>query len=70
MSWYLGSMDYFVSYISRLDTSFNWWSGFLGSGVYSPNISGTYNGGTEPYKAILGVGVPLHILHKPYILLI
>ena len=33
--WYLGSMDYFVSYISRLDTSFTSGSGFLGSGVYS-----------------------------------
>jgi len=33
----------------------------------SPRISGTYNGGTEPYKAILGLGFPLH---KPYIQLI
>ena len=35
--------------------------------VSSPNFSGASNGGTEPYKAILGVGFPLH---KPYILLI
>ncbi len=35
--------------------------------LISPRISGTYNGGTEPYKAILGVGFPLH---KPYIQLI
>ena len=33
----------------------------------SPRISGTSNGGTDPYKAIFGVGVPLH---KPYIQLI
>ena len=30
----------------------------------SPKVSGTYNAGTEPYKAILGLGFPLH---KPYI---
>ena len=30
----------------------------------SPTISGTLNGGTVPYKAVLGVGFPLH---KPYI---
>ena len=30
----------------------------------SPRISGTQNGGTEPYKAILGMGFPSH---KPYI---
>ena len=35
--------------------------------IWSPRISGTYNGGTEPYKAILGVGFPLQ---KPYIQLI
>jgi len=32
----------------------------------SPGVSGTQNGGTEPYKsykAILGIGFPLH---KPY----
>ena len=28
--------------------------------VHSPKVSGTQNGGTEPYKAILGVGFPLH----------
>ena len=28
-----------------------------------PRISGTQNGGTEAYKAVLGVGFPLH---KPY----
>ena len=33
----------------------------------SPRISGASNGGTEPYKAILEVGFPLH---KPYIQLI
>ena len=40
------------------------------SGAKSPRISGTLNGGTEPYKAILsilGMGFPLH---KPYIQLI
>ena len=40
------------------------------SGAKSPRISGTLNGGTEPYKiykailSILGMGFPLH---KPYI---
>ena len=29
----------------------------------SPGVSGTWNGGTKPYKAILGMGFPLH---KPY----
>ena len=29
----------------------------------SPKVSGTQNGGTEPYNAILGLGFPLH---KPY----
>ena len=29
----------------------------------SPKVSGTKNAGTEPCKAILGVGFPLH---KPY----
>ncbi len=33
----------------------------------SLRISGTQNGGTEPYKAIWGAGFPLH---KPYIQLI
>ena len=32
--------------------------------LISPKVSGTEHGGTEPYKAILGVGFPLH---KPYI---
>ena len=31
--------------------------------LLSPKVSGTQNGGTEPYKAILGVSFPLH---KPY----
>ena len=34
---------------------------------YSPGVSGTQNGGTEPSKAIFGMGFPLH---KPYIQLI
>ena len=33
----------------------------------SPKVSGTQNGGAESYKAILGMGFPLH---KPYIQLI
>ena len=36
-------------------------------GVWPPGVSGTKNGGTEPYKAILGMGFPLQ---KPYIQLI
>ena len=28
--------------------------------VWSPKVSGTKNAGTEPYKAMLGVGFPLH----------
>ena len=36
-------------------------------GGKSPRVSGTQNGGTGPYKAILGVGFPLH---KPYIQLV
>ena len=32
--------------------------------AYSSKILGTKNGGTVPYKAILGVGFPLH---NPYI---
>ena len=35
--------------------------------LWSTKDSGTYNRGTEPYKAILGVGFPLH---NPYIQLI
>ena len=35
--------------------------------LFSPRILGTQNGGTEPYKAVLGMGFPLH---KPYIQLI
>ena len=35
--------------------------------VLSPRVSGTQNGGTEPYNAILGMGFPLH---KPYMQLI
>ena len=35
--------------------------------IQSPRLSATENGGTEPYKAILGVGVPVP---KPYIQLI
>ena len=35
--------------------------------VGSPRVSGTKNAGTEPNKAILGMGFPLH---KPYIQLI
>ena len=38
-----------------------------GTGQVSPKVSGTKNGGTVPYKAILGVRFPLHM---PYIQLI
>ena len=31
----------------------------------SPKVSGTKNGGTVPYKAILGMGFPLHKVY-PY----
>ncbi len=33
---------------------------WVGAVFFSPKVSGTQNGGTEPYKAILGVGFPLH----------
>jgi len=35
--------------------------------ISSPIVAGTFNGGTEPCKAILGMGFPLH---KPYIQLL
>ena len=28
--------------------------------MFSPKVSGTKNGGTEPYRPILEVGFPLH----------
>ena len=28
--------------------------------ISSPKVAGTFNGGTEPCKAILGMGFPLH----------